>query len=113
MHIFYHHIYEYKKGIRNMILCTLPSNLEEQVVLRLKKNGISYMIKKLDNGRMNVFFGKEECLVVARQICKNKALNHLSAEEDFMLGILLGYSVSEQCRRYCKNVKKQKETIFS
>lgn len=96
-----------------MILCTLSSDLEEQVVSRLKKNKISYMIRKLDNGRMNVFFGKEECLTVARKICQHKALNHLSAEEDFMLGILLGYSVSEQCRRYCKNVKKQKETIFS
>ena len=49
MHIFYHHIYEYKKGVRNMILCTLPSNLEEPVVLPLKKNGISYMIKKIQS----------------------------------------------------------------
>jgi len=108
MHVFNHHIYEFRKGVRNMVLCTLSSDLEEKVRLRLEKSGISYMIQRLKNGNINVFFGKEECLVVARKICNGKLLNQLTAEEDFMLGILLGYSISEQCRRYCK---KQEETI--
>jgi len=110
MQVFYHHIYELKKGIRDMVLCTLSSGLEDKVRTRLEKNGISYMIQKLANDKINVFFGKEECIVVARKICRGRLLNQLSAEEDFMLGILLGYSVGEQCRRYCK---KQKETILS
>lgn len=102
MKIFSHYLYEFKKGVRELLLCTLPGDLENMVTSRLEKNDISYMIQKLDNGNMNVFFGKEECLVVVRLLCRSKALNQLSAEEDFILGTLLGYSVSEQCRRYTK-----------
>lgn len=102
MQVFNHHIYEFKKGVRNMDLCTLSGNLEEKVKTRLQKDGICYMIQKLKNGNINVFFGTKECLLVADKLCKNKPLNLLSPEEDFMLGILLGYSVCEQCKRYCK-----------
>lgn len=105
MHVFNHHIYEFKKGVRDMVLCTLSLKLEEKVKARLQKDGIYYMIQPLSNGNMNVFFGKEECLQVADKLCQNKPLNQLSPEEDFMLGILLGYSVGEQCRRYCKKQK--------
>jgi len=112
MQVFYHHIYEFKKGVRDMILCTLPSECENKVVSRLEKNKICYMIHKLQNGNINVFFGKAECILVARKICEGKALNQLTDEEDFMLGILLGYSVCEQCRRYCKRNEK-KEIIFN
>ena len=107
-----HYIYEYRKGVREMILCTLPGNLEEQAKARLERNDICYIIQKLENGNINIFFGKKECLVVTHKMCHGKSLNQLSAEEDFMLGILLGYSVSEQCRRYCKK-QNTTNTIFS
>jgi len=94
-----------------MVLCTLSADVEDKVKLRLERNGISYMIQHLKNGNINVFFGKEECLSVIRKICKGKMLNELSDEEDFMLGILLGYSISEQCRRYCKKQKKMKTIL--
>ena len=32
----------------------------------------------------------------------DKPLNKLTPEEDFMLGIMLGYDISMQCERYCK-----------
>lgn len=105
MRVFYHLIYEFKKGVRDLILCTLPANTEEQVKWKLEKNAISYKIEKLNNGNINVFFGKEECLVVANKICNDKPLNKLTPEEDFILGILLGYSIIEQCNRYCKKQK--------
>jgi Protein of unknown function (DUF2023) len=108
MQIFQHHIYEFKKGVRDMILCTLPGGKEDFVKQKLEKNNICYMIQKLKNGNINVFFGKEECLVVAKHLCLNKPLNELTPEEDFMLGVLLGYSVSEQCHRYCKTCSKRK-----
>ncbi|MFT4072471.1 MAG: DUF2023 family protein [Dysgonamonadaceae bacterium] len=107
MQIFYHHIYEFKKGVRDMILCTLPGDKESAVKQKLERNEICYMIQKLKNGNINVFFGKEECLIVAKQLCLDKSLNELTPEEDFMLGVLLGYSVSEQCRRYCKTCSKR------
>lgn len=107
MQVFHHLIYEYKKGVRDMMLCTLPADWEDMVKGRLERNKICFMIQKLSNGNMNVFFGKKECLIVANKICKNKPLNLLSPEEDFIIGTLLGYSLSEQCQRYCKKQKKQ------
>lgn len=109
MRVFHHLIYEYKKGIRDLMLCTLTSDLEEKVRWKLEKNDISYSIQRLKNGNINVFFGKKECLVVVDKICGDKPLNLLTPEEDFILGILLGYSISEQCNRYCKKERERKE----
>jgi hypothetical protein len=81
--------------------------MEEQARRRLEKNKINYKIQRLKNGNLNILFGKEECLLVASKICGDKPLNLLTPEEDFILGILLGYSISEQCNRYCK-----KENVF-
>jgi len=108
MRIFYHLIYEYKKGVRDLILCTLTAETEEKVRWKLERNAINYKIEKLRNGNINVFFGKDECMMVANKICGNKPLNLLTPEEDFMLGIMLGYSVSEQCNRYCRKQKVKK-----
>ena len=114
MQVFYHLIYEYKKGVRNMMLCTMPSDLEEKIKNKLEKNSIAYMIQRLKNGNINVFFGKEECVVVAGKICRNRPLSLLTPEEDFILGTLLGYSLSEQCQRYCKREKeKERNNILS
>lgn len=114
MRFLHHLIYEYKKGVRDFILCTLSGESEDKVKFKLERNAIKYEIRKLDNGNINVFFGKDECMRVANKICIDKPLNLLSPEEDFILGILLGYSISEQCSRYCKrrNIKnKEKEYV--
>lgn len=108
MSVLYHLIYEYKKGVRDLVLYTMPGSQEPEVCQRLEKNAISYIIQKQKNGNINIFFGKEECLTVVTRICKDKPLNKMTPEEDFILGILLGYSVKEQCTRYCK---KQKQNI--
>lgn len=108
MRIFHHLIYEYKKGVRDLMLCTMTANTEERVRGKLEKNAICYKIEKLKNGNINVFFGKNECMLVANKICADKPLNMLTPEEDFILGILLGYSISEQCNRYCKKQKIKK-----
>ena len=84
------------------MLCTLPLSAKKDVKERLDRNNISYMIQNIGNDKINVFFGKQECLTVANKICKNRSLNLLNPEEDFILGILLGYSIHEQCCRYCK-----------
>lgn len=109
MRVFYHLIYEYKKGVRDLMLCTLTADTEEKVIWKLEKNAISYRIQRLKNGNINVFFGKAECLNVANRICGDRPLNLLTPEEDFILGILLGYSISEQCNRYSKK-QKEKDT---
>lgn len=112
MRVFYHLIYEYKKGVRNLALCTLTGDDEEKVRWKLERNAINYRIQKLKNGNINVFFGKEECIVVVNEICANKPLNLLTPEEDFILGIMLGYSVSEQCNRYSKRQKDKNKSML-
>ena len=50
-------------------------------------------------GRVNVFFGSPECIRVLELIGR-KSLRDFTREEDFILGIMLGYGRLEECRRY-------------
>lgn len=98
--IFLHHIYELQKGVRAMALCTLNDKDTEFAVQRLKKLEIAFLAQELDNRNINLFFGQPECIETVRLIV-TRPLNHLSPEEDFILGALLGYGISQQCARYC------------
>lgn len=93
-------IYEYKKGIRSMVLLTMSSRYREFATRRLESNGISYEIQTVSPEKMNLFFGREECMEVIRKIVI-RPLNQLSAEEDFILGAMLGYDICQQCVRFC------------
>ena len=82
MKLFLHQIYEFQKGVRSLVLCTMcrtcASLLSE-----------------------NLYFGNRMCLETVATFI-HKPLNELSAEEDFMLGAMLGYDIAGQCERYCK-----------
>lgn len=108
MQVFIHHIYEFEKGIRNLILHTISKDLLSFVENRLKSKNIAYEIYKLKNGRYNVFFGDDSCVNVIRKISKPN-LSEYSPEEDFILGIMLGYDRKKQCDRYIQF--KDKENI--
>lgn len=110
--VFSHQIYECKKGIRSMALCTLPSDCEETVKKKLSYSNIAYFICPINDQRFNIFFGAKVCIDVIRQFC-HKPLNELSPEEDFMLGAILGYSICEQCRRYNKIQKSKHQNLFA
>ncbi len=97
--IFHHHIYEYKKGVRNLILHTLESNLMFYAERKLQRIGISYHIHPVDEQKSNIFFGDSECVEAVRNIGK-KSLTEFSPEEDFILGIMLGYDRLKQAKRY-------------
>lgn len=99
MKLFVHHIYELQKGIRYMALCTINKDDESFAVQRLEKSGLEYAICPVNNHRLNVFFGKKECINIVRLLC-NRPLNQLTPEEDFILGAMLGYDVCQQCVRY-------------
>ncbi|PID27833.1 MAG: hypothetical protein CSB55_07230 [Candidatus Cloacimonadota bacterium] len=108
MNVFLHHIYEYEKGIRKLVLHTLHKKHEEFVINRLKSCDIPYIIQYLDNDRFNVFFGNELCIATLERI-GNKPLNRFSPEEDFILGIMLGYDRLIQCERYLKTSNKKEK----
>lgn len=106
MNVFAHQLYECKKGVRSMALATLHTKdlyIAERKIVSAK---MAYHIHLVSESKVNVFFGKEECINVIKRMC-NKPLYMLSIEEDFILGAMLGYSICEQCNRYCSRKQKQ------
>ncbi len=101
MQVLCHHIYEYQKGLRHLVLHTMKSLDREAAEKKLSKYDVEYMITELSNGNINIFFGKRECVDVMRSF-GNVPLNHLTVEQDFILGIMLGYDRLAQCSRYLK-----------
>lgn len=99
MKLFVHHIYELQKGIRYMALCTIDKNDESFAIQRLQKSGMDYVTFPINAHRLNLFFGKKECIEIVRQFC-DRPLNQLTPEEDFIIGTMLGYDVCQQCERY-------------
>lgn len=101
MKVLMNHIYEFKKGVRQMVLFTFNKKYEAFALDRLKRQNINYIIQPVGNNRMNLFFGKKECMDAIR-LMVTRPLNQLTPEEDFMLGALLGYDICAQCERYCE-----------
>lgn len=104
MQVLRHHLYEYKKGLRNLILHTANSCHEPDIVKLLEKKNVNYLIIPASQKNINVFFGNEKCINIVRKI-GNKSLSNYTDEEDFILGIMLGYDRLQQCDRYLKRGK--------
>ena len=112
MKVFLSHVYEFKKGVRQMVLYTMNRRNQEFAVNRLKKQRIKFIIQEVDNERINLFFGKVECINAIRMIV-TRPLNLLTPEEDFILGAMLGYDICGQCRRYCDRKMRKKCVLIN
>lgn len=99
--VFLNHVYEFKKGVRQMVLYTVNRKYEEFAIARLKSQKIEYLIQPIDRNKINLFFGRPECIHAIRCMV-TRPLNQLTPEEDFILGAMLGYDICTQCKRYCK-----------
>ena len=99
------HIYEYKKGVRHLILHTLNKCYLPIAIERLKSQGICYTVQEASEHAVNLYFGRPECVETIRLIT-TRPLNQLSPEEDFILGALLGYDLRIQCERFRKRKKR-------
>lgn len=108
LNVFKHHIYEYKKGLRNLVLTTEKSHNEEIIKKTLEKNKIAYVIHHINKEKINVYFGAPVCVEVVKTL--NPLINKISPSEDFILGIMLGYDRLEQCKRYLKLRDKLQNT---
>ena len=98
--VFLNHINELKKGVRQMVLYTTNKRYEDFAVKRLRSQRIKFVIQPVDDERINLFFGKAECIEAIRMMV-TRPLNLLTPEEDFILGAMLGYDICAQCKRYC------------
>ena len=99
MTVLMHHIYEYKKGLRSLVLHTMNAADRLQAESRLQHQHIAYLVCPVNERKINIFFGAEECVEVVRNF-GDKRLNEFTPEEDFILGIMLGYDRVRQCNRY-------------
>ena len=94
------YIYEYKKGVRPLVLYTMNKGYELVATNKLKNQGIPYFLQEVGNGAVNIYFGCQSCLNTIEMIV-TKPLSKLTPEEDFILGALLGYDLRMQCERFC------------
>jgi hypothetical protein len=101
MEVFLHHLYEYKKGLRNLVLHTCCRDIGYDIICKLEHHNIEYLIYPLGKKRINVFFGNADCLEIVRRIGK-LSLSRYTAEEDFILGVMLGYDRCQQYERYLR-----------
>ncbi|KGI59449.1 DUF2023 family protein [Prevotella sp. S7 MS 2] len=101
MKVLMNHIYEYQKGVRQMVLFTFNKRYEQFALQRLERHNISYIVQQVDGTRLNLFFGRKECLDAIR-LFVTRPLSQLTPEEDFILGAMLGYDIRMQCERYCQ-----------
>lgn len=99
--LFLHQIYEYRKGVRALVLCTTCPACAALLRDRLDSQGIGWLEQPVDRGKVNLYFGHEACLRVVSTFA-HKPLHRLTAEEDFILGAMLGYDIRQQCERYCR-----------
>jgi len=112
MQILIHHVYEYNKGLRSLVLHTMNSCERDKTENLLKRKGISYFLQNVSANKINVFFGKEECIKIVKSF-GDRSLSHFSDEQDFILGIMLGYDRSQQYDRYIKRKGIDSEILES
>ena len=100
-----HHIYEFQKGVRRLVICTICPTCARLMAERLQARRIDYLVQPVTADKVNLYFGHRACLDAVRMFV-HKPLNELSAEEDFMLGVMLGYDLPMQCERYCTRKRR-------
>lgn len=105
MRVFNTYLYEVSKGTKPVALVTCDVNLCEKILTKLKKHNISYALYKVSKEKINVFFGKKECIDVINE-CFLKPLDALNPYEDFILGAILGYDIKLQCKRLLQKTNK-------
>ena len=99
--LFANHLYEYKKRLRDIVLFTTRTSNKNAIEEKLRKEDIDYFIQEVNANKVNIFFGDRRCVDVIREMRFN-SLSDLSDEEDFIIGIMLGYDRLKQCERYLK-----------
>ena len=109
MKVLCHHIYEYKKGLRDLVLHTLHVKYKEEAIQKLANNNIAFIVQQVTDEKINIFFGSEKCTQVL-SIFGEIGLQNFTPEQDFILGTMLGYNRILQCERYIKKNTKPYST---
>lgn len=111
MKVLIHHVYEFRKGLRSLVMHTLPARLADEATAKLRHFGIDYHLQPCQPDKVNIYFGARECVDVVRQITCGKKLAEMTPEEDFVLGSMLGYDTRKQCERYLRKRAAHAKTL--
>jgi len=96
-----HLVYEIDRGVRSLALYTASPDELPLLEYRLKRAGYDFIMAEAGGRLVNVFFGRCECLEVLEYF-STLDLTELTDEEDFMLGLMLGYGLRRQCSRFAR-----------
>ncbi len=103
MELFKNLIYEYKKGMRDLSIHTCSKEDQPQFTEFLEKLNTRYILTSPSNDKVNIFFGDPNCLKILSKF-SSEQLERLTPYEDFILGIMLGYSRTEQYNRILSRI---------
>lgn len=106
-----HHLYEYRKGVRHLFMMTMNHRDSLLVQKRLQQEEIDFHLHQVSDDKINIFFGRAPCVATARKLI-TKPLSHLTPEEDFILGTLLGYDREQQCLRFLAMSKAGRPVVI-
>ena len=104
MQVLKHHVYEYKKGIRNMVLHTMKRTEKDKAIFFLEMKEVHFWISDVNENKINIFLGNPDCVEIVKTF-ETESLRELTPEQDFILGIMLGYSREQQYTRYLKQIE--------
>ncbi len=108
MEVFAHHLYEYGRGLRRLVLHTTRSEYRGAITARLVEKNISYIITNVTSKKINIFFGAPYCIEVLNTF-PHLNLKDLPPDKDFILGAMLGYDMKIHCRRYLGIIEPEKK----
>ena len=72
MKLFLHQIYEFQKGVRSLVLCTMCRTCASLLSERLERLGIAYRIQSVTDSKVNLYFGNRMCLETVRTLLQTK-----------------------------------------
>ena len=84
MKLFLHQIYEFQKGVRSLVLCTMCRTCASLLSERLERLGIAYRIQSVTDSKVNLYFGNRMCLETVATFI-HKPLNELTAAYSFLI----------------------------
>lgn len=93
-----------------MVLHTMDHSERDAAEFILKQKGMHYHLEEVNARKINLYFGNLNCVEIIRSFGK-KSLSEYSPEEDFILGIMLGYDRNQQCARYIKKIEREQEVV--
>lgn len=95
-----------------MVLHTMEHAELDAAEFILRQKGLHYHVEVVNPCKVNLYFGNPNCVEVIQSFGR-KSLSEYTPEEDFILGIMLGYDRHQQCIRYINKIQREQDTAHA